>query len=182
MNDRTHHRTPRLLTLGVAALAMTVAAACDKKEDENAAAQQNALAGGAPANSAAPQGSPTPPPPPDPHAGTPPVPSAPNPHAGDSAANPNDGAQGAISDEELDQFAQAFLKVQALQAKIEKDLATAQSPEDAKQLQEQASSEASSIVQKAGLSMTQYTQIAQRLQGDEALRARLESRVQAHAQ
>jgi hypothetical protein len=180
MNDRTHPRTPRLLTLGVAALAMMVAAACDKKEDENAAAQQNALAGGAPA--AASQDSPTPPPPPDPHAGTPPVPPAPNPHAGDPGANPGDGGEGAISDEQLDQFARAFLQVQELQGKIEKDLGTAKSPEDAKQLQEQASREASSIVQKAGLSMTQYTQIAQRLQGDEALRARLESRVQAHTQ
>jgi hypothetical protein len=159
------YRRSLLLPACLTALTVVYGVACDKKkDDEPAAAQQKALGGG---------------PPQDPVEANapPPAPPSPDPRSGDAVPS---GSEVDISDEQLDRFARAFMAVQELQSKIEKDLSTAQSPDDAKQLQQKASQQAASIVEKAGLSMTEYGQIAQRLQADEALRERLQSRVQAH--
>jgi hypothetical protein len=140
-------------------VASTTIVACDKKEDPPTAD----AAGDTPTKAPPPAAAGDPPPPPPP----------PQPGA-DQAAH---GAGAPVSDEQLDRFATAFQEVQQLQSKIEKDLSTAESPADAKALQQEASQEAAAIVEKSGLSMTEYTQIAQRLQGDEALRQRLEEKV-----
>lgn len=161
---------PISLTLGLTVASM-VALGCDKKDEQPAVAANDP--GKAPPAAA---GDP-PPPTPRPPSGDPAAPGAGADQAAPGGGHPAADGGGTITDEQLEQFASAFREVQQLQSKIESDLSTAQSPTEAKELQQKASQKAAAIVEKSGLSMAEYSQIAQRLQGDEALRKRLDEKV-----
>ncbi|MDP2215616.1 DUF4168 domain-containing protein [Phenylobacterium sp.] len=95
-------------------------------------------------------------------------------------AEPAAEAATAISDDQVNSFALAMNAVSTLNQEYAAKIQAA--PDDAArtQIQQEAATEMTAAVEKAGISPTEYNQIAQAAQADEDLRARIGAAMQAN--
>jgi hypothetical protein len=82
-----------------------------------------------------------------------------------------------VEDSKLDQFADAFVVVQEIQRNALERLATTTDEQTASQLKAKAESDAIAAVEKAGLPLVEFNQIAQAMMTDVTLRDKVASRV-----
>jgi hypothetical protein len=82
-----------------------------------------------------------------------------------------------VEDRKLDQFADAFVVVQEIQRGALERLAQTKDEQVASQVKAQAENEAIAAVEKAGLPLVEFNQIAQAMMTDVALRDKVATRV-----
>ena len=116
----------------------------------------------------------------DPAGGAAPPPQGAPPETAQGGQPPMGGApEGeAVSDEELEAFAEAYLEVEDVQQELEAELHAAQSNEEAQEIQQRAIAEIRDAVEETGMDFETYGLIAQRLQQDPALIQRVESTIE----
>jgi hypothetical protein len=78
-----------------------------------------------------------------------------------------------FSQEQIEAFAGAAIEVQRVKTEFDAQAAQAANPEEVARLQQQAQAEASKAVEDSGLSVDEYTQIAQAATADPALYAQI---------
>lgn len=83
-----------------------------------------------------------------------------------------------IDDEQLDDFADAFIQTQELGERVEAQMRQAQTQEEAQQIQQQALVELEQEVEATGMDFEEFLMIAERIERDPALQQRLETRLQ----
>ena len=83
----------------------------------------------------------------------------------------------AVEDRKLDQFADAFIVVEEIQRTALQRLEQEPDAQKAAQVKAQAESDAVAAVQKAGLPLMEFNQIAQAMMNDVSLRERVAARV-----
>jgi hypothetical protein len=83
-----------------------------------------------------------------------------------------------VPDTKIDQFATAYVAVQAIQAKTSEQLSTAPDTEKANQVKAAAENEMIKAVQQSGLQVDEFNQIAQAMASDVALRSKVIEKVQ----
>lgn len=89
------------------------------------------------------------------------------------------GAQAAVpSDEALRKFAQAHSKVKAVKEEFGPKLSAVRDPEEARAVQKEASEATNTAVTDSGLSIDEYSKIAQMVQRDPAIRQKVLSHVE----
>lgn len=88
---------------------------------------------------------------------------------------PTDQQQMDVSDDQLQTYAEAEQKVQEIRDDFQEQMPTAESPEEAQTLQQEAQQEMVSAVEDAGLTVEEYNQIASQMQANPELRQRMES-------
>lgn len=76
--------------------------------------------------------------------------------------------------EELVTFTEAYIDVSEVQTQLSEEVAQAQSPEEANQLQQEASEEIAGILEERELEAERYREITMVLNADEELRAEFE--------
>ena len=82
-----------------------------------------------------------------------------------------------VEDSKLDQFADAFVVVQAIQRSALEQLAGTSDEKAASQVKAKAESDAIAAVEKTGLPLVEFNQIAQLMMTDLTLREKVASRV-----
>lgn len=82
-----------------------------------------------------------------------------------------------VTSEQLDEFAEAFKEVQAIQGEVQERLQAVQSQEEAQQVQQEIVAQIQERVESTGMEFQDYMMLAQRLEQDPALQQRLESRL-----
>lgn len=86
-----------------------------------------------------------------------------------------------VSDKQVDSFVDAYIAVQTLNQEYATKLqGSADDPEQAQKLQEQAQSEMESAISDAGLSLDEYKEIALAANQSEQLRQRISSAINAN--
>jgi hypothetical protein len=88
-------------------------------------------------------------------------------------ANPSAQQQAPVSDEKLEQFADAASTVREVRQEYSAEIQSTQDEEKAQSLRAEAQQKMVVVVQEAGLSVSDYNMIAQRLQSDGELMQRL---------
>lgn len=91
---------------------------------------------------------------------------------GNSAASAN------ISDEKIEQFANAYVAVQGIQEKAASDLQTAKEPAQADQVKAKAESDMIAAVQKSGLKVDEFNQIVESMTANADVRERVAAKLQ----
>jgi hypothetical protein len=81
-------------------------------------------------------------------------------------------AQSDISDEELKAFAKAYVQVDKIRVAFEPLLRKAQNPEQAQNVQREATGKMEKAVEEQGLTRESYTRIFNTVKGDAELRAK----------
>ena len=71
-----------------------------------------------------------------------------------------------VPSEELREFAEIYLDVDEIRQEVEMEIATAESPEEAQQIQQQANVRMTAVVEEHGMSIERYTEITQALNTD----------------
>lgn len=99
------------------------------------------------------------------------------PPAGGTAPPAGDGEP--VTDQELDEFAEAVEGVRSIQQTYEARINAAKSQEEATLAQQEAMGLMQEEVEKAGLTMQEYSALAERVGRDAALQERLEARLMA---
>jgi ribosome-binding protein aMBF1 (putative translation factor) len=89
-------------------------------------------------------------------------------------APPAQQEQFEVSDEMLENFAEAATTVQEVQQEYSAQIQAAEDMDQAQTLREEAQQKMVNAVEKSGLSVTEYNLISQRLQSDPALAQRFE--------
>lgn len=79
-----------------------------------------------------------------------------------------------VSDEQLRQFVEAAGEVQSVQEEYAQQIQSTQEADEAQTLRQEAQEKMVSAVEDAGLSVSEYNLIAQRLQQDQSLAERLQ--------
>lgn len=79
-----------------------------------------------------------------------------------------------VSDEKLQQYADAMDEIRSVQQEYSEAIQEAENMEDAQTLRADAQEEMRGAVQKTGLSVSEYNMISQRLQSDPSLIQRLD--------
>lgn len=103
---------------------------------------------------------------------TPPMNDMPQGAQGESAASAN------ISDEKIEQFADAYVAVQSIQEKAASDLQTAQEPAQADQVKAKAESDMIAAVEKSGLKVDEFNQIVETMTANADVRQRVAAKLQ----
>ncbi len=84
-----------------------------------------------------------------------------------------------VSDEEIEEFAAAYLQVEDVQEELEAELRAAESQEEAQAIQQRAMGEMQEAVNETGMDFETYAMLAQRLQGDPELIQRVEETIES---
>lgn len=87
----------------------------------------------------------------------------------------------AFTQEQIEAFVDAAIEVQQVQTELDAQAQQAQSPEEVTQLQQQAQADASQAVEANGLSVDEYTAIAQAANQDPQLYAMIVDLMQQRA-
>ena len=90
----------------------------------------------------------------------------------------NTTASAPVSDAKIDQFATAYVAVQHIQAKTSQELSTTTDVSKANQVKAAAETEMIKAVEKSGLQVDEFNQIAQLMSADETLRTKVIEKVQ----
>lgn len=83
-----------------------------------------------------------------------------------------------ISDEKIEQFADAYVAVQTIQEQATSDLQTAQDPAAVEQVKTNAESDMIAAVEKSGLQVDEFNQIVQTMTADASVRQRVAAKLQ----
>lgn len=83
-----------------------------------------------------------------------------------------------ISDEKIEQFANAYVAVQGIQEKAASDLQTAKEPAQADQVKAKAESDMIAAVQKSGLKVDEFNQIVETMTANADVRERVAAKLQ----
>jgi len=100
------------------------------------------------------------------------------PHSSPAAQNPGQGAaQSAVSfeDKDLQKFAELQKPIQEIRSDYSKRLQSTQKPEEAAELQKEATDKMVEVVKDSGLEVQTYNQIAVAIQSDPQLQAKIQS-------
>jgi hypothetical protein len=90
-------------------------------------------------------------------------------------------APSAFSQEQIEAFADAAIEVQRVQTELDAQTQAAQNPDEVARLQQQAQADASQAVEAKGLSVDEYTAIAQAANQDPQLYAMIVDLMQQRA-
>lgn len=107
-----------------------------------------------------------------------PNPAPSTPHSSPAAQNPGPGAsQSAVDfqDKDLQKFAELQKPIQDIRNDYSKRLQSTQKPEEAAELQKEATDKMVEVVKDAGLEVQTYNQIAVAMQSDPQLQAKIQS-------
>jgi hypothetical protein len=83
-----------------------------------------------------------------------------------------------VADAKIDQFATAYIEIQAIQSKASEELNSTSDTTKADAVKAQAEGEMIKAVQQSGLQVDEFNQIAQLMTSDEGLRSRVIERLQ----
>ncbi len=84
------------------------------------------------------------------------------------------------SDEEVEQFARAYIEVMAVQQRFHGPITQAATPEERQALIEESEVEAQAVMYDHGLTVQEYNAIAVRMPEDDELRGRVQRAIQAN--
>lgn len=87
-------------------------------------------------------------------------------------------AAAAISDQKIEQFADAYVAVQTIQEKAASDLQTAKAPAQADQVKAKAESDMIAAVEKSGLKVDEFNQIVETMTANADVRERVAAKLQ----
>jgi hypothetical protein len=104
---------------------------------------------------------------------TPPVSEAP-----ESTADSSTAASTTISDQKIEQFADAYVAVQTIQEKAASELQTAKDPAAADQVKANAESDMIAAVEKSGLKVDEFNQIVETMTANADVRERVAAKLQ----
>lgn len=90
----------------------------------------------------------------------------------------NAAATATISDEKIEQFADAYVAVQTIQEKAASDLQTAKEPAQADQVKAKAESDMIAAVEKSGLKVDEFNQIVETMTANADVRERVAAKLQ----
>lgn len=90
----------------------------------------------------------------------------------------NSAASAAISDQKIEQFADAYVAVQTIQEKAASDLQTAKEPAQADQVKAKAESDMIAAVEKSGLKVDEFNQIVETMTANADVRERVAAKLQ----
>ena len=91
---------------------------------------------------------------------------------------PQGAASANISDEKIEQFADAYLAVQTIQEKAASDLQTAKEPAQADQVKAKAETDMIAAVEKSGLKVDEFNQIVETMTANADVRERVAAKLQ----
>ncbi|WP_129776100.1 DUF4168 domain-containing protein [Peristeroidobacter soli] len=83
-----------------------------------------------------------------------------------------------ISDQKIEQFADAYVAVQTIQEKAANDLQTAKEPAQADQVKAKAESDMIAAVEKSGLKVDEFNQIVETMTANADVRERVAAKLQ----
>jgi hypothetical protein len=81
-----------------------------------------------------------------------------------------------MNDRTLDRFAEAYVAIRRIQSDFADQLGEVEEREKARELQQEAQEKMVTAVEEAGLSVSEYNQVARRMQNDPELREKVEQR------
>lgn len=90
----------------------------------------------------------------------------------------NAAASTTISDQKIEQFADAYVAVQTIQEKAASDLQTAKEPAQADQVKAKAESDMIAAVEKSGLNVDEFNQIVETMTANADVRERVAAKLQ----
>lgn len=90
----------------------------------------------------------------------------------------NSTATTPVADAKVDQFATAYVQIQAIQSKASQELSSTADAAKANAVKAQAEGEMIKAVEQSGLQVDEFNQIAQLMTSDEGLRSRVIERLQ----
>jgi len=96
----------------------------------------------------------------------------------DAPAPGNSAASAQISDQKIEQFADAYVAVQTIQEKAANDLQTAKEPAQADQVKQKAESDMIAAVEKSGLKVDEFNQIVETMTANADVRERVAAKLQ----
>lgn len=91
---------------------------------------------------------------------------------------PSAAASTAISDQKIEQFADAYVAVQTIQEKAASDLQTAKAPAQIDQVKAKAESDMIAAVEKSGLKVDEFNQIVETMTANADVRERVAAKLQ----
>lgn len=91
----------------------------------------------------------------------------------------NTVAPATISDQKIEQFADAYVAVQGIQEKAANDLQTAKEPAQADMVKQKAESDMIAAVEKSGLKVDEFNHIVETMTADASVRERVAAKLQA---
>jgi hypothetical protein len=94
------------------------------------------------------------------------------------AASPASPASAQISDQKIEQFADAYVAVQTIQEKAASDLQTAKEPAQADQVKQKAESDMIAAVEKSGLKVDEFNHIVETMTANADVRERVAAKLQ----
>jgi hypothetical protein len=83
-----------------------------------------------------------------------------------------------ITDQKIEQFADAYVAVQGIQEKAASDLQTAKDPASADKVKASAESDMIAAVEKSGLKVDEFNQIVETMTADASVRERVAAKLQ----
>jgi hypothetical protein len=83
-----------------------------------------------------------------------------------------------ISDQKIEQFADAYVAVQGIQEKAASDLQTSKDPAAADQVKAKAETDMIAAVEKSGLKVDEFNQIVETMTADASVRERVAAKLQ----
>jgi hypothetical protein len=95
-----------------------------------------------------------------------------------SDAPSRSAASANISDEKIEQFADAYIAVQGIQEKAASDLQTATEPAQADQVKAKAESDMIAAVERSGLRVDEFNQIVESMTANADVRERVAAKLQ----
>jgi hypothetical protein len=104
-------------------------------------------------------------------------PSADTPSASE-APEGNPAAAASISDQKIEQFADAYVAVQTIQEKAASQLQTAKEPAQADQVKAKAETDMIAAVEKSGLNVDEFNQIVETMTANADVRERVAAKLQ----
>jgi hypothetical protein len=90
----------------------------------------------------------------------------------------NSAASANISDQKIEQFADAYVAVQGIQEKAASDLQTAKEPAQADQVKAKAETDMIAAVEKSGLKVDEFNQIVESMTANADVRERVAAKLQ----
>lgn len=94
------------------------------------------------------------------------------------APESSSAASSQISDQKIEQFADAYVAVQTIQEKAASDLQTAKEPAQADQVKQKAESDMIAAVEKSGLKVDEFNHIVETMTANADVRERVAAKLQ----
>ena len=94
------------------------------------------------------------------------------------SATDSTAAAAPITDQKIEQFADAYVAVQGIQEKAASELQTAKDPAEADKVKATAESDMIAAVEKSGLQVDEFNQIVQTMTADASVRDRVAAKLQ----